>query len=211
MAKKIECGKGHFYDPDEYSTCPHCNNEINFVNGATPVFAGGSTAPIAGGFSPVNQTMGPSIVSDIGKTAPIGYEMKVTDHMETRPIAEKKFGYVPTVGWLVCIEGNDIGKDFRLKAKVNTVGRDTDNDVVLTGDDHISGLHIKIGYDARNVRYTLIVCGSNCVYLNGKSIYTEADLNPYDVIDFDVAKLMFVPLCTDSFNWTGRPAGGEGK
>ena len=38
---QIECGRGHLYDPDKYSSCPYCKNNQKIV-----VSAAGRTAPI---------------------------------------------------------------------------------------------------------------------------------------------------------------------
>ncbi len=43
--------------------------------------------------------------------------------------------------------------------------------------------------------------GRNIVRLNGKLLMQASELHPYDIIDFESTKLMFVPFCGERFNW----------
>ena len=47
-------------------------------------------------------------------------------------------GADPVVGWLVCVTGPNTGRDYRLFARINTIGRAEKNDVCLKGDNTIS-------------------------------------------------------------------------
>lgn len=44
----------------------------------------------------------------------------------------------PVVGWLVCIDGYDKGKDYKLKTEKNFIGRTPEMDVCIEGDNSIS-------------------------------------------------------------------------
>ena len=44
----------------------------------------------------------------------------------------------PVVGWLVCLAGPDRGKDFRLHAEKNFIGRAPNMDVCVAGDETVS-------------------------------------------------------------------------
>lgn len=113
------------------------------------------------------------------------------------------FGYMPVVGWLVCIEGNDRGRDFRLHAGYNTIGRNPGNDVCITGDNAIAReRHAMIAYDQEESLFFFAPGnGVNLVRLNGKVLMTPSEIKANDVLSIGRSKLMFIPLCTEAFNW----------
>ena len=63
--------------------------------------------------------------------------------------------------------------------------------------------HLSIGYDIRSNEFTMIAnpAVKNPNYLNGKVVYTQAELKPYDVLEVGETKLVFVPFCCEHFQW----------
>jgi hypothetical protein len=51
---------------------------------------------------------------------------------------ERLGGIDPVVGWLVCIEGPDRGRDYRIHTERNFIGRAPTMDIAITGDPAIS-------------------------------------------------------------------------
>ena len=143
----IECGRGHLYDPDIYASCPYCNSAQPVINfGGVPVGDAGKTAPIGGGpaagggGAPFVPGQEQAVVND-GKTMPPkGYQTqrKVDEENKTLGFMQEKLGLDPVVGWLVCIEGKDKGKDYKLRGQINTIGRSEKMDVCIRGDKTIS-------------------------------------------------------------------------
>lgn len=147
---------------------------------------------------------------------PAGYraagERRATEDQPTEGLLGKKLGLEPVVGWLVCIEGADKGKDFRLWGRINTIGSSEKMDVCIKGDKTISKEnHARLGYEPKHGDYHLIPAEStNPIYLNDQVVYTPMKLSPYDVLEFGETKLIFVPLCTSRFDWEKGIRGGEG-
>ena len=109
----------------------------------------------------------------------------------------------PVVGWLVCIDGADKGKDYHLFARINTIGRSSENDVSIKGDSTISReSHARLAYDPRHNAFQLIPGDStNNIYLNEQPLYTPAKLEAFDVVELGQSKFVFVPLCCERFQW----------
>ncbi len=85
------------------------------------------------------------------------------------------------VGWIVCMTGDQKGRDFRLVAGKNRIGTAADNDVVLT-DQYLSSKHCTINYE--NGRYTVVDLDStNGTYVNQKRVTKE------EIIDNDTIRL----------------------
>lgn len=229
---RTECARGHQYDADLYSTCPYCGDfqRINFEmpvgqfgetmpGTSAPLGEAGKTMPGVGvPLSEAGRTMlgrdmgnfpvsgGPHGLQDEAVTRPPrGYERRVGEDNKTRGMIGKTNGIEPVVGWLVCLEGSEKGKDYRLYGRINTVGRDERMDVCIRGDQGITReVHARIGYDPRKNNFHLIPANSsNNTYRNDEPVYVPVKLEAYDVIELGETKLLFVPLCGQKFSWDG--------
>lgn len=211
---RAECAQGHQYDSDLYSSCPYCNGfqKINF--GGTPAGEAGVTVPGNGFGASLNQGSSRErmIMNDNGKTCPPrGYERRVDEDNRTMGMIQKKNGIEPVVGWLVCIEGYEKGKDYRLYGRINTVGRDERMDVCIRGDQGITrDTHVRIGYDPKKNNFHIIPANSsNNTYVNDEPVYIPTKLEAYDVIELGASKLLFLPFCGQRFSWgEGLNSGG---
>jgi pSer/pThr/pTyr-binding forkhead associated (FHA) protein len=110
---------------------------------------------------------------------------------------------MPVVGWLVCIEGNDRGRDFRLHAGYNSIGKNPENDVSIPSDHTISrDRHAVIAYDQEeNLYFFAPANGVNLLRLNGKVLMSPSEIKANDILTIGKSKLMFIPLCSDKFQW----------
>lgn len=109
----------------------------------------------------------------------------------------------PVCGWIVCIEGTIVGKDYKVKAGKNFIGRADDMDIQIIGDNYIANRnHAIIVYDSKKKNNVLLPGDSQGIaYLNGEPIYMPTELAAYDVIDLGKSKFLFVPFCGEHFEW----------
>ena len=127
-------------------------------------------------------------------TKPVGFEPPVEILQEE---------VLPVCGWLVCIEGARIGRDYKIKDGKNFVGRGDDMDIQILGDNKISRRnHCVIVYDAKQGQTVLLPGDSNgLVYLNDEAVYVPTGLNIYDVIELGESKFLYIPFCGEHFKW----------
>ena len=206
---QTRCKNGHIYDPEIYGdNCPYCDR-------GTATISFGSSAPRDSGWF-AQEAFGRSAPvaaitpEDIGKTAPPKELLEKQEEIgKTRPAFRPKEGSDPVVGWLVCVSGHDTGKDFRLGARTNTIGRSGEMDVHIKGDDAVtSNVHAKIDYDVlNNAFYLLPANNSNTIYCNGAPVYAALKLSPYDRILLGHTELLFVPFCCEHFSWPAAEPG----
>lgn len=159
------------------STVPNFENNLNF---------GGTRGPEGAGFA------GGHINSSNG------------GHGVTIPATPGGIpGFLPTVGWLICVEGPDRGRDYRIHDGYNTIGRGSNMDICINGDAKISREnHARIAYDPEErTFYFAPADGKNLVKLNGKTLLMAAELKPYDTLTIGTSKLKFIPFCGESFGW----------
>ena len=110
-------------------------------------------------------------------------------------------------GWLVCIEGDKLGADFKIYSGNNTVGRASTNSIVIDFDDTVSkDANMYITYDDREAVFYAHIGGAarNNVYVNSHLLLSPVELKDYDVIELGRTKLMFRSLCNDIFTWEGQ-------
>jgi hypothetical protein len=77
-------------------------------------------------------------------------------------------------------------------------------DVCLEGEKTVSrNKHALIVYEPKHHLY-LAQSGESkeLTYVNDKVILESKELQPYDEILVGEVKLLFVPLCSEKFNWT---------
>lgn len=191
----------------------------------TPVDDIGATVPLGGGSAsggvsdimgtaafrsgvpnvtvPINQPNPGVGAQDYGVTTPVVPAGWVKDNAGA---AEQNVPFRPVVGWLVCIEGNSKGADYRIHSQNNFIGRGQHMDICITGDNTISAERAAvIAYDDReNMFFFGIGNGHNLVYVNGKVTLNTVVLQPFDELTIGETKLLFVPLCSERFTWNGR-------
>ena len=119
----------------------------------------------------------------------------------------------PVCGWIVCIAGPRKGKDYKIHAGKNFVGRADDMDIQILGDNKISRRnHAVLVYDSKNHETVLLPGDSNgMVYHNDAALYAPIVLSVYDVIEMGASKFLFIPFCGDHFRWENLPDGDDKK
>ena len=144
-----ECANGHLYDTTQYESCPYCQGDINRVEFVAPNGSIGKTV----GFDTPNVNMmvnTPEIGATVAPAVHRGQMETANDTGKTVAVLQKNMKIEPIVGWIVCVEGADKGKDYRILAKNNTIGRSEKMDICIKGDTTISREnHAKIAYDMK--------------------------------------------------------------
>jgi len=181
-----QCAQGgHYYDASIHSECPYCNN-ANI--GATMPLDAGRTMPLTQGGDYRTRSIGAGGVNDDGRTV---------------AIIKEELGVDPVVGWLVCMDGKEKGRDYRIHTDNNYIGRSEKMDICIRGDDTISREnHAIISFDARDkIYYFSPGDGRSIVRLGDKAIFATAEIRAYDVVEIGKTRLVFIPLCGEKFEW----------
>ncbi len=111
-------------------------------------------------------------------------------------------GVVPVTGWLVCISGREAGKDYRLHAGKNFIGRSLTMDVPIVGDKSVArNKHCSVVYEPKDNTFFIAGESGNVVYLNDKTVENFAELGPDDVLRIGETELVMVPYCKEDRRW----------
>ncbi len=178
----IKCEKGHFYDNVKYGECPHCKAEAN-----KPSSAGDDSKTIA-------KIAGDKMKKNLISLAAGGDERTVGIFSGKKDIA-------PVVGWFVCVDGPEKGRDWRIANGRNFVGRSYKTDIALSADEQVSREnHCSVVYDPKSNVYSLVP-GESMVYHKGNEVTSPINLEAYDLITVGQTTLQFVPYLRKGVEW----------
>jgi hypothetical protein len=130
----------------------------------------------------------------------------------TIAVVTKKTGIDPVVGWLVCVEGLEKGKDYRAHSEKNRIGRSDSMDIVVKDPTMSRENHAFLVFDPKGkVFHIQEGDGRGLVYVNGSQVINSRELAPYDQIEMGESKFLFLPFCGERFNWENGAASDEEK
>lgn len=174
-----QCDNGHFYDENRFDSCPYCREGAGVGKTVAASTLGKTVAAMPGG-----------AIAD-------------TDRSKTVGIIKKDIGIDPAVGFLICIAGPNRGRDYKLAAGRNFIGRAAAMDVALTDDDTVSReSHALVTYDVKHNKFSLSPGqGRGITYCNDEQVETARPLKAYDIIEVGKSRLIFLPLCGEKFRW----------
>lgn len=114
----------------------------------------------------------------------------------------------PVVGWLVCVEGANKGKDYRIVSERNFIGRGDDMTIQITGDMSISRKnHCSISYNPKNRNFFITPGDSNgLIYVNMEAVYNTQQLRTFSTLEIGESKFVFIELCGENFEWNKEKA-----
>lgn len=212
-----KCIKGHYYDASINSSCPYCDSAqgegvtvpMGFSQGASSS-DDSKTLPLGYTQSaPVQQAAPKPVPAPVAKPAmQPSFSQPVDDDDDGKTVAiiHHDMGIDPVVGWLVCIDGKEKGRDYRIHTDNNFVGRSERMDICIRGDETISREnHAIVSYDSVDkIFYFSPGDGRSIVRLNDKAIFQTAQLQAYDKLVIGKTSFLFIPLCGENFEWNGE-------
>lgn len=108
----------------------------------------------------------------------------------------------PVAGWLVCTAGPEKGRDYRITAGKNSVGRSWKMDISIAKDpEAMHADHACVTYDTQENSFWIIPKEEAETLLNGKRISEAALLKENDRIRFGGSEFVFVSYCNADRGW----------
>ncbi len=197
----VRCLKGiHFYDDEKFSTCPHCEKQKETGQS----FSEG--ADINSQITLAMEDAGANVIDVVGvmEQKPLKEHFHVDSVDEDVTVAfysaEKGNDYI--TGWLVCIDGPEKGRDYRIYHGINKLGRSNDMDIVIKDDPKISREKVcDIIYDMRNNKFYLKPSLNGMIYLNGNLLGEVRELTSGDRFVIGDSCFEFVAFCKGDRKW----------
>jgi hypothetical protein len=110
-------------------------------------------------------------------------------------------GSDPVVGWLVCVSGQEKGRDYRLHAGRNEIGRAIKSDVALVDDERVSrNNHCSVIFEPRKCTFHL-VHGDGETLVGGNQLSESIPLTDGAAFEIGGSTFVFVPFCKEGRTW----------
>jgi hypothetical protein len=204
----IRCSQGHFYDNEKHSSCPWCgvsNMDLPAAPGEDSPKSMQTQSDAGTANSPRLSAPQPGVEPD--KTSRAG-DVSLGAHEErTIAVVKKRTGIDPVVGWLVCVDGLEKGKDYRIHSEKNMIGRADNMDIVVKDPTLSRENHASIVFEPKHKTFFIQSGdGRGLIYVNGNVITNAQSITAYDLIEMGESKFRFLPFCGDKFDWEGAPA-----
>ena len=214
------CPQGHFYDPSKHTACPWCalpadqgvEQKTRPVRDAVPPPLPGAQAAVPPPPPLAQSSVAQASVAQASIAPPNIPPPSPPPNATVRVGAEARAGLKrdPVVGWLVCLEGPDRGRDYRLHAEKNFIGRSPLMDVVIESDNTVSReRHAIVIFDPKKKSFWALPGeASGLVYLNSEIVNTPTPMKDGDALEVGQTKLVLVPFCGERFDWSQESAAG---
>lgn len=211
-----ECENGHIYDSTLYEKCPYCiNKEVRIDFSSTAENIGrtmpletsegiGKTVPVMEQFLPTSPE-----ADTIGKTVPVSNinNSEMQDIGKTVPVMHKTIPQntektVPVFGWLVSVDGEDKGRDYKITSANCSVGANSDADIKLNIKGGYAGAMFRVCFDGRGGDFYLVPDSSYTnIYIEGEPVYSQRKLEARTCIEVGGSKFIFVAFCNSQISW----------
>lgn len=176
--KIARCHAGHFYDSEKYKECPFCRQEP--------------------------QTKNPAVRTDMSSYTRWEDAARAADENRTvmDPESEGLLTHMYVTGWLVCVEGPEQGRDYRLRYGFNQIGRSHRMDVCIFEDDGITrGVHCSVVYEKRKNQFLLVPGQGTLTWMDGVLVDKPVELFTGDRFKIGETVLEFIAFCRDDVKW----------
>lgn len=181
---QTRCSNGHYYDHTKHTSCPYCGIQID---GQDKTVRATQRSSDSGYLEETQRFASPPVFTG----------------GETVRVMPAKMGIDPVVGWLVCVKGPEKGRDYRIRSERNFIGRGSSMDICIAGDERISrDKHAILTYNPKSGTFSLANGEARgLIYLNGAEVGNPVALQPYDLIEMGASGFMFMPFCSERFQW----------
>lgn len=175
----LKCEKGHFFDDVKYKTCPHCAELLPESGEDVKTVSHAATSGLA------KEDLNALIREE-----------------KTVAASAPETDLDPVVGWLVCVGGAEKGRDYRIHAGRNFLGRALRMDISIVDDATITREnHCSVVYDPQSGYFFLVPGMGTNTYLNGARLSRPSRLEDEDTIQIGDSLFCFIAYCKGTRKW----------
>ncbi len=206
----IRCAQGlHFYDDEKFATCPHCEAGMNidkWTDMSADDLNSQDTMSMPDMDADINETVGviqeQLVFQGFNGFPDTGVHISDVDDDVTIAFHSPEKGNDYITGWLVCIEGPEKGRDYRIYHGVNKMGRGDNMDIIVRDDKSISREKVvSVIYDIKSNKFYLSPAVNGVVYLNDGIINKAMEIVTGDKFTIGDSTFEFIAYCRDDKKW----------
>ncbi len=219
MAIRI-CPNGHRYDDQRNDECPICSrsrfHDMDSTIDAYGFGSNGSRLPQhpfpeteldatigAYGFSAASAySPAPPSAGQAGRPLPLDFSNNDDGPTISAFNYGEKKSFSPVAGWLVCIEGPEKGRDFRLYTGRNFAGRSASMQINIADDPKINrDGHFSIVFDPESKSWFIVPGAGTVTYLDGALLDGAKTLRDMARIKAGDSLFCLRSFCGEEFCW----------
>lgn len=204
----VRCPQGHYYDDSRFSSCPHCGIPVSpgaQTDGETAAGSGKKHGFFGRRSQDKTVALGKSAVLSAGggHTVALGAAASPADDgQRTVSMYSGASGTDYVTGWLVCVEGPEKGRDYRLHHGFNRIGRDYGMDVQVMDDPAVSRRnHCSVVYDRKSGCFSAVPGAGTLTYFKGSLLTGAEKLAAGDRLKLGESTFEFIPFCREGHVW----------
>lgn len=194
----VRCSQGHYFDDEKFSKCPHCGIFANLkLEANRPEGKECEERTIA--FSSETNSLKEALERTVALEST---QTNEADDQKTVGFYSSSKGTDFVTGWLVCVDGPEKGRDYKLYHGFNHIGRGYDMTVCIVDDVHISrDNHCSVVYDNKSNTFSLVPSGGNLIYKGGEPVSQPVPLLSGDLIQIGGSEFEFIAFCREGRVW----------
>ena len=179
----VQCARGHYFDNEKFVECPHCaspktNEPESFFERQADTYAA----------EYIRRNRADAQKAD-------------ADTEKTVGICQSRSSSLYAAGWLVCIKGEDYGRNFPLYQGFNRIGKLHGGDIVLADPQVSAKEHCSVVYEEKKNLFFVVSKDGNFVSVDGKDACGALEIKNGQVISIGETQLELVVFCTGEKRW----------
>lgn len=207
----VQCKNNHYYDNVKFRECPHCAKMMEDGDTGRAVLETQRAGVYASEYirrSIQSRSVPEQGMQERSMHKPQG--MPARDRKEGAPVSAKRLEGGYTVGWLVCVDGADYGRDFPLYAGFNRIGREVENDVILTDMQVSAEEHCSVIYEERRNVFYIVPKAGSLVYADDVPVEQAEEIENGTLLTVGETNLELVVFCKGEKRWKKVQTKGGG-
>lgn len=199
--KLVQCPNGHYYNQEINTCCPVCGkNPGEVFSSELKIMQGPRESSVEDVTVSIDADSAGS--EDVTVSIFDANDFSGDDSSMTVMMVDDGKAWSPVVGWIVCVEGTSIGRDYRLHSQRNFIGRAGDMDVSVFEDEKIAmRSHCSIVHEPVKNEFMLVPGKDTATIYNGKQLEKYVKLAEGDRFKIGESTFAFVPFCKGDVIW----------
>ncbi len=190
---------GHYYDSEQYSSCPFCEQQTSLESNISK-FKDNGSEDIHNLFTVMDEI---NNERELAKQLTLLYFEEVDENDKTIGLSFDANGCQPVVGWLVCECGPERGSSYKITSGRNFIGRSYKSDIVIYDDPNVSReKHCSIIFEPKTCSFYLMPSKNSITLINGEVLTEAVCISDNDEILIGKSKFRMIPYCKEGREWT---------
>lgn len=189
---------GHYYDSDQYSSCPFCDQKNSLKDNVSKI-NNNDSEDIHNLFTVMDEI---NNGRELAKQLTLLYLENIEENDKTIGLFFDANNFQPVVGWLVCEYGPERGNSYKITSGRNFIGRSYKSDIVVYDDPNVSReKHCSIIFEPKTCKFYIMPSKHSITIINDNLLTEAVCISDNDEILIGKSKFRMIPYCKKGREW----------